>query len=213
MIWEIPSKTASQALVVPTSTDTAFFAASAASVRSFLRGGSTMASDSAESAKPKTRFAIRSAASSKRNLALALTAGAFPPWIRRQFRRGLPNSRTGRHCVSAPFGSLAVLLARPALDGYFTRCVVGRMGVRRHLTISRRAFRPSRHGSGTSGRMRPPLFEQCNAAETVRGSPEPHSGSGSRPRVAGWPEARPELGDWRLHTSVPDPGSDPWVGL
>src|SRR6476469_2358793 len=39
------------------------------------------------------------------------------------------------------------------------------------------------------------------AAETVMGSAEPRSGSGSRPRVAGWPEGRPEPGDWRLDKS------------
>jgi hypothetical protein len=43
-----------------------------------------------------------------------------------------------------------------------------------------------------------------HTAEAVRGSGEPHSVGGSRPRVAGWPEARPELGDWRLDRSVPE---------
>src|SRR6476620_3438156 len=52
-----------------------------------------------------------------------------------------------------------------------------------------------------------------HTAEAVRGSPEPHSVGGSRPRVAGWPEARPEPPDSRLDTSGPDPGFDPWVGL
>ena len=95
---------------------------------------------------------------------------------------------------------------------FFTRWVVGRItGSAPSFQFSRRAFKPSRHGSGTSGRVRPRLFEQCNAAETVRGS-EPRSGSGSRFWVVGWPEAR-QLADWRLDTSGLDPGSDPWVGL
>lgn len=51
----------------------------------------------------------------------------------------------------------------------------------------------------------------CNAAKTVRGPPEPHNGSGSRPRVAGWPEDRFESRDWRLDNSGLDYGSDPWV--
>jgi hypothetical protein len=46
----------------------------------------------------------------------------------------------------------------------------------------------------------------------VRAVAEPHSGSGSRPRVAGWPEGRREPAGWRLDTSGPEPGSDPWVG-
>jgi hypothetical protein len=56
----------------------------------------------------------------------------------------------------------------------------------------------------------------CCATSTrrfaVRASAEPHSGSGSRPRVAGWPEGRREPGGWRLDTSGPEPGPDPLVG-
>ena len=53
---------------------------------------------------------------------------------------------------AAPFGNLAVFPAIPALDGFFARWVVGRMGLRRHLfTFSRRALakwqNPSRHTS------------------------------------------------------------------
>ena len=72
--------------------------------------------------------------------------------------------------------------------------------------------RRSRHKLPTSGRVRARPFEQCIAAGTVRGSAEPRSGSGSQPRVAGWPEDRREPAGWRPANSGPGSGSDPSVG-
>ena len=53
----------------------------------------------------------------------------------------------------------------------------------------------------------PPLQPHSYAAASRQRSAT-GSGSGSQPRVAGWPESLPELGDWRLRNSAPGPGSD-----
>lgn len=65
-------------------------------------------------------------------------------------------------------------------------------------------------GTRVGGRS---LNPSISYIETVKGCPAPHSGSGSRPKVVGWPEGRSGRPDWRLDNSVPDPGPDPWVGL
>jgi hypothetical protein len=65
--------------------------------------------------------------------------------------------------------------------------------------------------SAPTARQRAP--RSSRTADRVRGLPAPHSVGGSRPRVVGWPEARPEHPDWRRDNALPDPRSDPWVGL
>ena len=135
-----------------------------------------------------------------------------------EVRHRAPRGERQDHAVEGLLGYGSAGQSRPAhLDG--------RLRERRHVLGVRRDRIDLRARDGERGRrgVYPGVFEVTPATErscatshtakAVSGSREPHSVRGSRPRVAGWPESRPELGDWRLDNSVPDRGSGPWVGL
>src|SRR6476661_1079489 len=124
----------------------------------------------------------------------------------------LPTTAAATGAPQRTIGVVRLWVSRGCADG-----VIGAPAPRRVRSSLGPAVLRGRRGVYPGVCEVPPATERCCAtnhtAEAVRGSREPHSVRGSRPRVAGWPESRPELGDWRRDNSVPDPGSDPWVGL
>ena len=87
------------------------------------------------------------------------------------------------------------------------RMMIGVLGslaeYERELVKERTALKRTASRANTA-HDRTTLHHKPRAAEAVRGSREPHSVGESRPRVAGWSEARPEPPDWRLDRSAPE---------